>query len=72
MKLSGIEKICRMNKHILYLNYILYIYRSDEFIWGKLCANILAAVFCPDLATTFPHNNSLRQLIRYKIGRAHV
>ena len=34
-----------MNKHILYLNYILYIYRSDKFIWRKLRANILAAVF---------------------------
>ena len=34
-----------MNKHILYLNYILYIYRSDKFIWRKLRANILATVF---------------------------
>ena len=34
-----------MNKHILYLNYILCIYRSDTFIWRKLRANILAAVF---------------------------
>ena len=34
-----------MNKHILYLNYILYIYRSDKFIWRKLRANILASVF---------------------------
>ena len=25
--------------------YILYIYRSDKFIWRKLRANILAAVF---------------------------
>ena len=37
-----------MNKHILYLNYILYIYRSAKFIWRKLRANILAPVF------TFP------------------
>ena len=34
-----------MNKHILYLNYILYIYRSNKFIWRKLRADILAAVF---------------------------
>ena len=27
------------------LYYILYIYRSDKFIWRKVCANILAAVF---------------------------
>ena len=39
------------------------IYRSDKFIWGKLrhiATVILVAVFCPDLATTFPHNNWLR------------
>ena len=34
-----------MNEHILYLIYILYIYRSDKFVWKKLRANILAAVF---------------------------
>ena len=33
-----------MNKHILYLNYILYIYMSDKFIWRKLRANMLTAV----------------------------
>ena len=33
-----------MNKHILYFNYILY-NRSDKFIWRKLRANLLAAVF---------------------------
>ena len=40
-----------MKKHILYLNYILYIYRSDKFIWRKLRASLLATVFFYDFET---------------------
>ena len=42
MKLWIIEKTCRMNKHMLYLNYT---HRSNKFIWRKLYANILAGFF---------------------------